>query len=199
MNGIEKITDRIAAETAGEAKALLDRAQQEAASIRQGYEAVADQEYKDTLAQGKKDAAERVERLGGVAQLEARKLNLAARQEMLDKAFDLAMEKLLALPEDEYAKLLTSLALRASSTGTEALVFSTTDRARYGKRVVLSANEQLEKQGKTAKLTLSEESRPFRGGLYVQSGKIETNCTFSTLLRLQRQQMAGEVAKVLFD
>jgi V/A-type H+-transporting ATPase subunit E len=199
MNGIEKITDRIAAETAGEAKALLDRAQQEAASIRQGYEAVADQEYKDTLAQGKKDAAERVERLGGVAQLEARKLNLAARQEMLDKAFDLAMEKLLTLPEDEYAKLLTSLALRASSTGTEALVFSTTDRARYGKRVVLQANEQLESQGKTAALTLSEESRPFRGGLYVQNGKIETNCTFSTLLRLQRQQMAGEVAKVLFD
>jgi V/A-type H+-transporting ATPase subunit E len=78
-------------------------------------------------------------------------------------------------------------------------LFSTTDRARYGKRVVLAANEQLEQQGKTAKLTLSEESRPFRGGLYVQSGKIETNCTFSTLLRLQRQQMAGEVAKVLFD
>jgi V/A-type H+-transporting ATPase subunit E len=199
MNGIEKITDRIAADTADEAKALLDRAQQEAKSIRQGYAVAADQDYLDTLAQGKKDAAERIERLGGVAQLEARKLNLAARQEMLDKAFDLAMEKLLALPEDEYAKLLTSLALRASSTGTEALVFSTTDRARYGKRVVLSANEQLEKQGKTAKLTLSEESRPFRGGLYVQSGKIETNCTFSTLLRLQRQQMAGEVAKVLFD
>lgn len=198
MNGIEKITDRIAVDNDNEVKALMARTQAQADSIYAGYRTVADQEYEAAIAQGKKDAAERVERLGGVADLEARKLNLAAKQEMLDKAFALAQEKLTSLPEDQYADLLSSLAVSASSKGTEALVFSVTDRARFGKRVVIAANEKLAQAGKTASLVLSEESREFNGGLYVVDGNVETNCTFATLLRMQRQQMAGEVAAMLF-
>lgn len=198
MNGIEKITERIAADSGQEAKVLMDNAKAQAAEINAGYAAEAEKDYAEAIRQGEKDAAERIERMNGVAQLEAKKLHLSAKQEMLDKAFDLALKNMLELPEDRYAELLVKLALSASSTGTEALVFSETDRARYGKRVVVAANELLEQQGKTAALTLSEESRPFRGGLYVQSGKVETNCTFASLVRLQRQNMAKEVADILF-
>ena len=151
------------------------------------------------MKKGEKDARERVERLGSVAQLEARKLQLAAKQEMLEKAFELAYQKLLSLPEDPYAQLLTRLAVGASTTGSEALIFSQTDRSRYGKRVVIAANEQLGKEGRPGNLTLSEESRDFQGGLYVQDGNVETNCTFRALIRLQRQNTAKDVAAVLFD
>lgn len=198
MNGIEKITDRIAVDNEAEVRALKERTKQQADSIYSGYQAAADADYAATVAKGKTDAADRVQRLGGVAQLEAKKLTLATKQDMLDKAFALAMEKLLSLPEDQYADLLVKLALRAISKGTETLVFSETDRARYGKRVVIAVNEQLEQQDKTASVTLSEESRSFKGGLYVQDGKIETNCTFSTLLRMQRETMALEVSEILF-
>ena len=118
---------------------------------------------------------------------------------MLEKAFAQAAEKLENLPEADYIRLLTKLALQASATGREALIFSTADRPRYGKKVVLAANEQLEAEGKTGALTLSEESRDFRGGLYVQDGQIETNCTFSALLRSLRTEMTGEVAAILFE
>ena len=198
MNGIEKITERISADTQQEAKALMDNAKAQAAEITASYAAQAEAEYAEALKKGEKDAADRIERMNGVAQLEAKKLHLSAKQEMLDKAFDLALQKMLELPEDQYAELLVKLALKAVSTGIEALIFSETDRARYGKRVVVAANEALEQQGKTAALTLSEESRPFQGGLYVQSGKVETNCTFASLVRLQRQTMAKEVADILF-
>ncbi len=199
MNGIEKITERIAAQNDADMKALMARAETQAKAIYDGYQAAADQDYKDTLEKGKKDAAERIERLGSVAQLEARKLQLAAKQEMLGKAYELAYQKLLSLPEEQYAALLTRLAVAASDTGTEALVFSETDRSRYGKRVVLAANEQLEQQGRTGRLTLSQESRSFQGGLYIQNGQVETNCTFAALIRLQREQTAKDVAEILFD
>ena len=198
MNGIEKITQRISADTQQEAQVLMDNAKAQAAEITAGYHAEAEAAYAESLEKGKKAAQDRIERLTGVAQLEAKKLQLAARQEMLDKAFDLALKNMLELPEEQYADLLTKLALKASTTGTEALIFSETDRARYGKRVVMAANEVLEREGKTAALTLSEESRPFQGGLYVQSGKVETNCTFASLVRLQRQNMAREIADILF-
>lgn len=199
MNGIEKITERIAAQNDTDIKALMNRAEAQAKAVYEGYAAAADDDYKATVKKGEKDARERVERLGSVAQLEARKLQLAAKQEMLEKAFELAYQKLLSLPEDQYAQLLTRLAVGASTTGSEALIFSQTDRSRYGKRVVIAANEQLGKEGRTGNLTLSEESRDFQGGLYVQDGNVETNCTFRALIRLQRQNTAKDVAAVLFD
>lgn len=199
MNGIEKITERIAAQNDTDIKALMNRAEAQAKAVYEGYVAAADDDYKATVKKVEKDARERVERLGSVAQLEARKLQLAAKQEMLEKAFELAYQKLLSLPEDRYAELLTRLAVGASTTGSEALIFSQTDRSRYGKRVVIAANEQLGKEGRTGNLTLSEESRDFQGGLYVQDGNVETNCTFRALIRLQRQNTAKDVAAVLFD
>lgn len=199
MNGIEKITERIAAQSDADVKALMDRANAQAKAIYDGYQAAADQDYADTLKKGESDAAQRVERLGSVAQLEARKLQLKTKQEMLAEAYDLAYKKLLELSEDQYAQLLTRLAVNASQTGTEALVFSETDRSRYGKRVVIAANELLEQQGKAGKLTLSEESRPFQGGLYVQNGNVEVNCTFAALIRLEKEQAAKDVAGILFD
>ena len=50
----------------------------------------------------------------------------------------------------------------------------------------------------TAMLTLAEETRPMDGGFILSDGAVEVNCTFDTLIRLQRGALAGEVAKVLF-
>ena len=199
MNGIEKLTERITSDAEQERSRVLQNASQQAASIQAGYDAVAESNYTDALAKGKADAAERIERLGSVAELEAKKLRLAAKQEMLDKAFDLAREKLMSLPEQEYVDLLAKLAAEGCATGREALVLSVADRPRYGKKVVLAANAKLEAAGRTGELTLSEESREFTGGLYIQDGNIENNCTFSTILRMLREQMAGEVAGILFE
>jgi V/A-type H+-transporting ATPase subunit E len=199
MNGIEKITDRIAIDADAQAKALLDHAKKQSAEIAAGYAALAESQYTETVEKGKADAADRVVRLGGVAQLEARKRKLAAKQALLEQAFDLALEKLLALPDDQYVDLLAKLAAEGCTTGREALVLSVADRPRYGKRVVTQANARLEAAGKTALLTLSEESREFRGGLYIQDGNVENNCTFPTIVRMLREQMAGQVAQILFD
>ncbi len=199
MNGIEKITDRIAVDADQEVRTLLESANKQAAEIKASYQALADSKYAEAVEKGKADAADRVERLKGVAELEARKLRLQTKQALLESAFDKALEKLLALPAEEYVSLLAKLAANGSATGAEALILSTTDRPRYGKQVVIAANALLEQAGKPAKLTLSEESREFRGGLYIQDGNIENNCTFPTIIRMLREQMAGEVAALLFD
>ena len=102
---------------------------------------------------------------------------------------------LLNLPEKEYVALLSDLAVKASSTGKEAVIFSQKDRTRDGKQVVTQANERL----KDGHLTMSEQTRPIQGGLILSDGDVEVNCTFETLVRLQRGEMDREVAKVLFD
>ena len=195
MDGIEKITGRIESDAAREAEAIQEEARRQAGEIAARYEAQARRESADILERGRRAADERVERLASVAQLDARKLGLSAKQEMPARAYDRALEKLTGLPEGAYTDLLAQLAVEASSTGREAVILSAKDRARYGKAAVTRANEKLG----DGHLTLSEQTRPIRGGLILSDGDVEVNCAFETLVRLQRGELDRQVAKVLFD
>ena len=194
MNGIERITQRMEDDAQREIDEILSAAQAQAAEITQSCQAQAEREAREIVDRGRRNADGREQRLASVAQLEARKMELAAKQEMLDRAFDQALEELCNLPEGEYVSLLANLAVKASSNGREAVILSKKDRTRYGKQVVTQANERL----KDGHLTLSEQTRNIKGGLILADGDVEVNCTFETLVRLQRGTLEREVAKVLF-
>ena len=196
MNGIEKITGRINDDAQREIDAIAAQAKSEADAITARYEAQAEKEAAEILARGKANADERVERLASVAELEAKKMTLAAKQEVLDRAFDKALQDLTQLSEEKYVALLAALAVKAANSGSEKIILSPADRSRYGVKVAEMANSALGKQGK---LTLSEETRDIKGGLLLSDGDVEVNCAFETLVRLTRNQIAGDVAKVLFD
>ena len=227
MIGIEKITAKITADAESDVKKLQADTQAKIDAIQAETAAQAAQETQAILARGEKAAAERLERLESAAQMEQRKLVLAAKQEVVGEAFEQAVEKLCDLPDKELIALLTNLAVEASSTGREALIFSVKDRARIGKQVVLAANEILVKKaapglpggyadnkvgaflGKvvnttaavvtgTGQLTLSEQTRPMRGGFIMADDNVEVNCTFETLVRMEREKLERDVANVLF-
>ncbi len=222
MDGIEKITGKIAADTQAEVDAVLNEARAQAADIIAGHEAKGRAEAEAVLAKGRRAAADREERLVALTQLECRKALLEAKQEMIGEAFRLAGEKLKSLPREEYVALLAGLAVRASVTGREELIFSPEDRETVGFRVAEAANELLARRaapglpqevtatragalldkvvtGAAALLTVSQETRPMSGGFILREGDVEVSCTFDTLIRLQREKLAGQVAAVLFN
>ena len=200
MNGIEKITGQIDADVQKEIDAALDQAQE----IEARYASQAEAQAESIRRKGEQDAALRQERLVDVAKLEARKTLLAAKQDMVGQAFDLALKKLLELPDQEYIALLAKLAVAASRTGREQVIFSQKDRSRYGKQAVTMANEMLAKKAgpraaeSAGMLTLAEEARPMAGGLILRDGRVETNCSFEVLIHLQRDALSAEVARALF-
>ena len=193
MNGIEKITQRIASDAQAEVDRILGDARDEAGRIAANYSAQADAEAAELAAKNEKAAAEREERLETAAQMEARKVQLAAKQEMVEKAYIQALDKLCALPEEQYVAILADLLVKASSNGKEEAVFSPEDRERVGEAAVAKANELSGKQ-----LRLSEETQPIRGGFILKDKNVEVNCTFETLVRLQKAETAGAVAQKLF-
>ncbi len=195
MNGIEKITARIAEDGKAENDALLAQARAQAAEIAAKYQTEARAAADDILAQGRKNAEARARHLDSTAQMECRKAVLAAKQDVIEEAFQAAHKKLLDLPQAEYVTFLAGLAAKASVTGKEKLIFSANDKAKVGKDVVAAANKKLA----AGELTLAEETRPMDGGFILSDGAVEVNCTFDTLIRLQRGALAGEVAKALFD
>ncbi|QNL45485.1 hypothetical protein H8790_05650 [Oscillibacter hominis] len=226
MNGIDRITDRIRQDAQAEIDQIRAEAEAEAAKVRSAYQAQADREKSELDGRSEKNAAEREERLVSVAHMEARKVTLSAKQKMLDEAFAKALNQLCSLPEEEYVETLAQLMVQAAQTGREEVIFSPEDRRRVGKAAVARANELLAKaaapdfqlgdskvgallnkvatsvsalaQG-TAMLTLSEKTRDVRGGFILADQNVEVNCTFETLVRLQKNEIAGEVAKILFS
>ena len=225
MNGIDKITARISADTQAEIDRVLGDANAQAAAIAAKYRAQAQAEDAELRAKSQRAAAEREERLVSGAQMEARKTILTVKQEMVEQAYRRALEKLCSLPKEQYVELLAAMLVQASSTGKEEVVFSPEDRDGAGKAAVARANELLARaaapelplgdgavasflnrvaagvsalaQG-TAMLTVSEETRPIRGGFILKNGRIEVNCAFETMIRAERERTAGAVAKLLF-
>lgn len=193
MNGIEKITQLIESDAQAEIDRILGAARAEAAETAARYREQADAEAAELAAKNQKAAAEREERLVSVAQMEARKVILGAKQEMVEKAYIRALEKLCAMPDEQYVAVLADLLVQASSSGHEEVVFSPEDRERVGKAAVEKANAA---SGK--KLTLSAESLPIKGGFILKDKNVEVNCTFETLVRLQKAETAGAVVKKLF-
>ena len=228
MEGIEKITAKIAQDAQAEISKLMAETDEKVQAIQTNAAAQAQQEANEIVEKGRMAASERLERLKSASQMERRKLELSAKQEVLGEAFALALEKLCTLSEKEYITLLTKLALEASTTGKEQLIFSAKDRARVGKQVVVAVNDALVKArtpelpGEVSKskvgalvdklvhstaaavtgagmLTLSEETRDLKGGFIMVDGDVEINCAFETLVRLQREKLEKEVADALFN
>lgn len=193
MNGIEKITQRIASDAQAEVDRILGDAREEAARITANYREQADAEAQELDAKNERAAAEQEERLISAAQMKASRFLLAAKQEMVEKAYIQALDKLCAMPKEQYVDVLAKLLVEASSSGKEEAVFSKEDREQVGKAAVEKANQLSGKQ-----LRLSEETQPIRGGFILKDKNVEVNCTFETLVRLQKAETAGAVVKTLF-
>ena len=194
MNGIEKITARIETDARAEVEAILREAEEKAKAVAAEYKAKAEAEAKAAAAAGEEAAKHHAERLESAAHMEAGQLQLGAKQACLDEAFARAKKKILALPDAEYAQLLAKMAVRASKSGKEEIILNAKDHRRVGEQVVAKANEMR----KNGKLTLSGVTREMEGGLILRDGSVEINCAVETELRVLRENMAAEIAAILF-
>lgn len=198
MNGIEKITQRIAAEAEAECGRITAEAEQRCAAIQAEYDAKAAQVYESAMAKGKQEIEQLSIREEGTLRMDAKKELLLLKQELVREAFSRAKEKLLALPREEYVGFAAKLAAAAASTGTEEIILSGKDAGALGAELTAKANTLLQAMGKTGELKLSAETRELDGGLILKSGSVETNCTLDTLLEQVRNASEFEVTEILF-
>ena len=194
MNGIEKIKARIEGDAQAEIDLILNNAKTEADGISDGFKAQAEAEKAELTAKNEAAAAAHEERLISAAQMEAKKITLAAKQEILDEAYALAIDKLCSMPDDTYIETVAALLKKAAPKGVGTVIFSAETRQRIGSKAVSLANEKIG----DGKLVLADETRPIKGGFILKNGNIEVNCAFETLVRLQKSETAGAVAKMLF-
>ena len=194
MKGTEKIIAHIQADADAQAAEILAQAEAKSAAIRETYEQKAKQAYAERIRAGVKENQDRLDSMERLANMESRKAILALKQDMVGKSFDRAVDQLVALPEAQYIALLAKLAVKASVTGDEEIVLNARDKKAVGEKLVKAANEKLG----GGQLRLAKDTGNFKGGLILRRGSIEANCTAELLVDLCREEMAAELAGVLF-
>lgn len=193
MKGIDNIAQRIIADAEAKAADILREAQERAQRIEENSR----QRGSEELEQARKDAQERADEVlrrgDRAAQLESKKAQLAARQQMIDSAYDRALEKLLQLDDEKYTALLCSLCKEAAAQGGGELVFNPRDKERCGTAVQSRVEEQTGR-----KLTLAADTAGIPGGFILRQGKVEINCALDAVVRALSEQTAKDVAAILF-
>lgn len=198
MDGINKITERIAAETRDEIAVMQAETVEKCRSIKEAYNNTAQEEYWNLIRLGTKEVESQVSRLSSTANMEAKKSVLAMKQEAVAHVFEETVSRLCSMPEEQYVDFLAKQAALAANTGLEEIVFNAKDKAGCSKAVTKAANELLKKRGLLPKLTVSELTGSFKGGLMVKQGDIEVNCTVEKLVELSKGELASQVAELLF-
>lgn len=186
MSGAEKLIERILADANSEAEALLAGAREKAAAIMAKAEAEAAAKKQKIEEDTEKKVAELQRRDQTIAELEARKDILAAKEALIEDTFQQAITRLQNLEPEAYQELLFKMLLATAVTGTEEIIISPADKAHFSADFLARVNQALTEQGKQGQLKLAAETRALQGGFVLSAGNVEMNSSFGALLRMQR-------------
>jgi V/A-type H+-transporting ATPase subunit E len=198
MSGAEKLKEKIISEAAGWADRELAEAGLRAGEIVAAARKQADDKNKSILEQALVQAGERRRRAATIAELDARKEILRAKEELIEDTFRQALERLRLLKGAAAREVLMPMLLAAVKSGREEIIVSAGDRELFTPEFVAAVNKALAERGSQGGLILSGETREMRGGFILRSGEVEINSSFDTILRMQRDQLEPEVAAALF-
>ena len=198
MAGAEKIQQKILEEARQQAQKDIEQAEKEAVAIIKSAKQEALEKKDALLKKGQKDAVEHKKRLVAVAQLDARKQRLQAKQDVVQEAFEGALERLISLPAEKYQTVLIDMVVAAIKTGKEEVIVCERDKRRLTPDFIKAINTQLLNKGMNSAVKLSDETRDIKGGFILKQDNIEINHSFEMIIRMQRDVLETAVIKVLF-
>lgn len=195
---LEELLERIERDAEEEAGRIESAAETRAEQIRDRAREEADAGYREKVDNGRESAESEKRRNIAIAHLEVRNDILSLKREMIQKAFDKALERLRNLPKEDYIDLLRDMLLDAVEEGDELVILSPDDRDRIGGELIEGANGALRERGQRADLKLADETRLIQGGFILRRGGVETNLSLGSVLEAKREKVESEVVSSLW-
>ncbi|PIE53737.1 MAG: hypothetical protein CSA35_09735 [Dethiosulfovibrio peptidovorans] len=128
-----------------------------------------------------------------VANLDVKKLELGAKQQLIDEVYRGALEKLNKLTAAKYRTFVEGLLDRAVQSGDEVLL------VRAGEKHLNESWLKGYNEKHKSKLTMAKSPVAISGGCIVSRGKVSENASFDMLVRWLRDDLEADVVKRLFD
>jgi len=120
---------------------------------------------------------------------------LTAKNELVDRVVDKALDSVVNLPSNGYRVLLMKW-LKAAPQGEKGeLLLNERDRKAFGQQLVTDLNRVRPKE---AALVLAQQTLPIRGGFVLRTARYEIDRTLDSTIAKLREEMAPEIASELF-
>ncbi len=188
MNNLEKIISHIEADGINEAQAVIKAANEQAQEIM----AEAVEQAKALSSEIIAEAAKKEKQIASSAKNSARQLErqqvLYAKQAAIAKVIECVKEKLYSLSDADFTKAVEKMLKTYAHKNENGLIaFNEKDKGRISKSVY-------EPYG----LTLSDTCVDIDGGFVLIYGGIEENCSFSSVIDSQKDELSDKIASLLF-
>jgi V/A-type H+/Na+-transporting ATPase subunit E len=195
---INKLVARIVRDAREQSDRITGEARQKRDELLAGADAEAEERYGEITGAALRSAEGAKKQKVTIAGLDARKDLLQEKQALIQEVFDGALATVRDMPEGEYVELLAKLIVASAGDRPAELILSPRDRERLGEKLVGEANRALEKNGKRAGLSLSNETRDMTAGFIMRSEGLEMNSSIETLIDARRQELEPAVVATLF-
>lgn len=198
MASAEKLIEKIRDDAQRDAEQYWQEAEAKKHALREALE----RDIQKTTAQIERGAtdtsAENERRMAAVYDLEYRKQLLAAKQDMMSKARERALDMLLKLSDADYVALMKKRLIGCAGSGEGAIAIGR-DEKRVGESFLSDVNTELKKTLGKGNVTLLPERRDIRGGFIYLAGGMEINMSLEAQLNEAWHETETDVARILFE
>lgn len=186
------IIKRIERDTAAHAATLIGAAEAEANRVRHEAQASAKERREHALLQAERVAGEDARTRLASARLKGRDRVLAEKRELIDRALRSAIERILALPDQQYAELLAG-EIEKAARGGESVALGALDAERL--RDALPA--ALKAAGVDVDIASAADS--VECGVVLIGTRMRVEISPASLVASRRAHLEALVSSVLFD
>ena len=205
-SGADKIVSNITSEAQNTADKIIQQAKEEVNSILEDGKTQSELEKNKILEDAKKQSDMRYQQIISEAKMNSRRLELEAREEVIEEAFNKATEELTNIAstnDTEYLNSLKNMIKEATieiGGGNLVVLVKEEDISKISGSIDSIASEVQSELSKDTKLNMGEAINTIGGAiLKTENGEIEVNNTIEARMLRFKKVLRSEVAKVLFS
>ena len=203
--GTEKIVSSILSDAKFKADSVLEEADKKSNSILEEGEKIALMEKEKILEDSKKQSTMRYQQIISEAKMNSRRMELDAREEVIEESFKKAEEKLGEIASSdsaEYKESLKKIIMEAALEigGGELVIFlKQEDVAKINDSIFSLERDVKEKTGNETNLEIGNNINTIGGAIIkTKNGDIEVNNTIEARMLRFKKSLRSEVARILF-
>jgi len=196
MSNVNNLTSKIIKDAEVKKEVIMSEAEKEKNKILSKKQEEAIASDKVIIEKAEREAISRKERIISGAKLQARNEKLKAKQEVISEIFETSIESLCNLSEEGFKGFVKATILNSNIVGQQNLILNDDGKKIISAILLSEINKEL---GSKASVTLSEETRKFKGGFILEKDGIEINNTFEALVNSLKDDLSQDVARVLFS
>ncbi len=198
MSNLDNLTSKIIKDAEVKKIEILNEATVKADEIIKKKTEEANKKASSILQKAEMESKTIKERIISKTDLEIRNKKLLAKQQVIEKVFEAAKEKLKAMNAEEFTKFIKNSIMALNIHGDEEIIINPVDREKLPEKFLDEVNKSLISKGKLGNLKFNVKTHEIDGGFILSKNGIEINNSFDELVNSLKYELEYEVGKILF-